>query len=137
MFKNNQALPFFSLVNEGILSVNINKENENPFELQNKIAEKITNNKVRIFENLNVNKKIENLKVEDEKNDKIIDLYYDLIQKELLKKLKEFNYETNDLFPDFADYLDYKSKEFKPVEYDNKLLLKALQGSQTEATNCK
>lgn len=75
--------------------------------------------------------------IEDEKNDKIIDLYYDLIQKELLKKLKEFNYETNDLFPDFADYLDYKSKEFKPVEYDNKLLLKALQGSQTEATNCK
>ena len=71
VFKNNQALPFFSLVNEGILSVNINKENENPFELQNKIAEKITNNKVRIFENLNVNKKIENLKVEDEKNDNI------------------------------------------------------------------
>ena len=71
VFKNNQALPFFSLVNEGILSVNINKENENPFELQNKIAEKITNNKVRIFENLNVNKKIENLKVEYENNDNI------------------------------------------------------------------
>ena len=71
VFENNQALPFFSLVNESILSIDINEENENPFELQNKIAEKITNNKIRIFENLNVNKKIENLKVEYENNDNI------------------------------------------------------------------
>lgn len=71
VFKNNQALPFFTLVNEGILSIDISKENENPFELQNKIAEKITNNKAKIFDNLNVNKKIENLKVEYENNDSI------------------------------------------------------------------
>lgn len=53
---------------------------------------------------------------EDDKKDdseQIIDSYYDLIQKELLRKLKEFNYETNNLFPDFVDYLNYKSKEFK------------------------
>ena len=71
VFKNNQALPFFSLVNEGVLSIDINKIAENPFELQNKIVEKITNNKTRIFENLNINKKIENLKVEYENNDNI------------------------------------------------------------------
>lgn len=50
-----------------------------------------------------------------EKRSSISD-YYSVIQKELLRKLKEFNYETNNLFPDFADYLDYKSREFKSPE---------------------
>ena len=55
------------------------------------------------------------LKPYDKKDDseQIIDSYYDLIQKDLWRKLKEFNYETNNLFPDFVDYLNYKSKEFK------------------------
>lgn len=61
---------------------------------------------------------IQMLENDDEmkRSNSTVDLYYSIIQKELLRKLKEFNYETNNLFPDFADYLDYKSKEFKTPE---------------------
>lgn len=59
--------------------------------------------------------------LEINESEQIIDLYYDLIQKELLRKLKEFNYETNNLFPDFVDYLNYKSKEFKSPKKSKKV----------------
>lgn len=61
--------------------------------------------------------------VDDEEKKSTVSDYYSVIQKELLRKLKEFNYETNNLFPDFSDYLVYKSKEFKtPEEPKNKKL---------------
>ncbi|TMR60559.1 FRG domain-containing protein, partial [Streptococcus pseudopneumoniae] len=55
--------------------------------------------------------------------------YYELIQRELLRKLKEYNYETNALFPDFSDYLIYKSKEFelKDDKKSNRAVLNELK----------
>ena len=47
--------------------------------------------------------------------------YYKKIQQELIEKLKEYEYYTNDLFPDFEDYISYKTKEFSVANETNKI----------------
>lgn len=47
--------------------------------------------------------------------------YYKEIQQELIEKLKEYEYYTSELFPDFEDYISYKTKEFSIVGEFNKI----------------
>lgn len=47
--------------------------------------------------------------------------YYKKIQQELIEKLKEYEYYTNELFPDFEDYISYKTKEFSVANETNKI----------------
>ena len=39
--------------------------------------------------------------------------HYELLRNELVRKLNEFGYYPSHLFPDFDDYIKYKSEEFK------------------------
>jgi|GEM_PF-1449616 hypothetical protein len=48
-------------------------------------------------------------------------VYYKEIQQELIEKLKEYEYYTSELFPDFEDYISYKTKEFSIVGESNKI----------------
>lgn len=85
-----------------------NEDSESGLEQTETLSNKDLQDLIKLLE---INENDEDDKKDD--SEQIIDSYYDLIQKELLRKLKEFNYETNNLFPDFVDYLNYKSKEFK------------------------
>lgn len=47
--------------------------------------------------------------------------YYNRIQQELITKLKEYEYYESDLFPDFKDYIHYKTKGFSTEEKNTKI----------------
>lgn len=76
-----------------------------------------------------INNKDSNFAIEDvdelilhlEKNNtkKIKQNYYKKIQQELIEKLREYEYYTNELFPDFEDYISYKTKEFSITNENN------------------
>ena len=68
------------------------------------------NNKDSNFATEDVDELVLQLKKTDTK--KIKQDYYKKIQQELIEKLKEYEYYTNELFPDFEDYISYKTKEF-------------------------
>lgn len=44
--------------------------------------------------------------------------YYKVLRKELVEKLKEYGYYSNNLFPDFGDYISYQASQFKSQEKD-------------------
>lgn len=44
--------------------------------------------------------------------------YYEGIRQQLIKKLEEYGYYSNNLFPDFEDYIKYQSQSFKEKEFD-------------------
>ena len=59
--------------------------------------------------------------------------YYKKIQQELIEKLKEYEYYTNELFPDFEDYISYKTKEFSITNEsneNNKILKQSLRNKK-------
>lgn len=58
---------------------------------------------------------------DQEKEIKIKQKYYKKIQQELIEKLKEYEYYTSELFPDFEDYISYKTKEFSIIDESNKI----------------
>lgn len=41
------------------------------------------------------------------------DDYYKVLREELVSKLEEYGYYSNNLFPDFGDYIKYQSQQFK------------------------
>ncbi len=88
-------------------NLKLNNVNNEAQEQTKNLSDKELDDLIKLLENDDDN--------DSEKKSTVND-YYSVIQKELLRKLKEFNYETNNLFPDFSDYLDYKSKEFKTPE---------------------
>ena len=87
-------------------NLKLNNVNNEAQEQTKNLSDKELDDLIKLLENDDDN--------DSEKKSTVND-YYSVIQKELLRKLKEFNYETNNLFPDFSDYLD-KSKEFKTPE---------------------
>ena len=78
-----------------------------------------TNNKNSNLATGDVDELISQLKKTDTKEIKRD--YYKKIQQELIEKLKEYEYYTNELFPDFEDYISYKTKEFSVANETNKI----------------
>lgn len=78
-----------------------------------------TNNKNSNLATGDVDELISQLKKTDTKE--IKQDYYKKIQQELIEKLKEYEYYTNELFPDFEDYISYKTKEFSVANETNKI----------------
>ena len=108
----------------------MNNVNNEAQEQTKNLSDKELDDLIKLLENDNDNDSDSDSDKKSTVND-----YYSVIQKELLRKLKEFNYETNNLFPDFSDYLDYKSKEFKtPEEPKNRNLgIGQLKGPKIES----
>lgn len=89
------------------------------------------NNKDSNFATEDVDELILQLKKANTK--KIKQDYYKKIQQELIEKLKEYEYYTNELFPDFEDYISYKTKEFSITNEsneNNKILKQSLRNKK-------
>lgn len=65
-------------------------------------------------------KNLENLKTSFSK-DETIKSFYEYIQKQVTRKLSEYNYFSSELYPDFSDYISFRAKEFKKDEKNNTL----------------
>lgn len=91
---------------------------------KDKIKHILTNTSLSQINNKDSNFAIEDvdeliLQLEKNNTKKIKQDYYKKIQQELIEKLREYEYYTNELFPDFEDYISYKTKEFSITNKNN------------------
>ncbi|MGO2989152.1 MAG: FRG domain-containing protein [Lactococcus cremoris] len=108
-----------------VISLEVSKEKTIEYlnEEEAKITEDSENPSIEIknsSSNEMSQKNLTNLKNSFSK-DETIKSFYAYIQKQLTRKLSEYNYFSSELYPDFSDYISYKAQEFKKNEKNNTL----------------